>query len=93
MNAAELAEAVAARVPEALEDRPQGLVDMPTLTVRKERLLDVCRFMRDELGKNFLSAVSAVDFLGYGEPVAGYFGAERGRDLNAVGSWRIAGDR
>jgi len=87
MNAAELAEAVAARVPEALEDRPQGLVDMPTLTVRKERLLDVCRFMRDELGKNFLSAVSAVDFLGYGEPVAGYFGTERGRDLNAVGSW------
>jgi NADH-quinone oxidoreductase subunit C len=60
---------------------------MPTLTTDVEHLLDVCRALRDEQGKNFLSAVSAVDFLGYGESVAGYFGTERGRDLNATGSW------
>jgi len=27
------------------------------------------------------------NFLGYGEEVAGYFGSERGRDMNRVGSW------
>ena len=66
---------------------------MPTLTVRRERLLDVCRELRDEQGKNFLSAVSAVDYLGYGEAVAGYFGTERGRDMNAHRQLGRAGDR
>ena len=28
-----------------------------------------------------------MDYLGYGEQVAGYFGTERGRDMNATGSW------
>ena len=60
---------------------------MPALTVKKEHLVEVCRLLRDQHGKNFLSAVSAVDYLGYGEPVAGYFGTERGRDINATGSW------
>ena len=86
-GAAELADAINARVPGAVEDTTRGFVDMPTLTVRRESLLEVCRLLRDEHGKNFLSAVTAVDFLGYGEPVAGYFGTERGRDINAVGSW------
>ena len=86
MTASELAEAVTGALPDAVVDHADG-VDMPTLVVRVDRLLDVCRELRDKHGKNFLSAVSAVDFLGYGEEVAGYFGTERGRDLNEVGSW------
>ncbi len=50
----------------------------------------MCTYLRDEQGKNFLSAVSAVDHLGYGDDVAGYFGSERGRDMNATGSWGAA---
>ena len=60
---------------------------MPTLTVPPERLVEVCTHLRDRQGANLLSAVSAVDHLGFGEPVAGYFGTERGRDINATGSW------
>ena len=86
MTAAEVSEAVDRHLQGAVTSHADGL-DMPTLTVRGDRLLDVCRFMRDQLGKNFLSAVTAVDFLGYGEDVAGYFGTERGRDLNETGSW------
>ncbi len=67
--------------------KPEKHADMPALTVKKEHLVEVCRLLRDQHGKNFLSAVSAVDYLGYGEPVAGYFGTERGRDINATGSW------
>ena len=63
---------------------------MPTLTVKPEKLVEVCTYLRDQQGKNFLSAVSAVDHLGYGDAVAGYFGTERGRDLNAPGSWGAA---
>jgi NADH:ubiquinone oxidoreductase subunit C len=86
VTAAELAEALEQRVPGGVAQHADG-VDMPTLVVPVDKLLDVCRALRDELGKNFLSAVSAVDFLGCGEEVAGYFGTERGRDLNATGSW------
>ena len=62
-------------------------IDMPTLTVKPEKLIEVCTYLRDQQGKNFLSAVSGVDYLGYGEEVAGYFGSERGRDINRTGSW------
>jgi NADH-quinone oxidoreductase subunit C len=86
VTATELSEAVERHLPGAVASQADDL-DMPTLTVPGDRLLDVCRFMRDQLGKNFLSAVTAVDFLGYGEDVAGYFGTERGRDLNETGSW------
>jgi NADH-quinone oxidoreductase subunit C len=86
VTASELAEAVNRALPGAVVDHADG-VDMPTLVVKPDRLVDVCRELRDAHGKNFLSAVSAVDFLGYGEEVAGYFGTERGRDLNAVGTW------
>ena len=51
--------------------KPEKHADMPALTVKKEHLVEVCRLLRDQHGKNFLSAVSAVDYLGYGEPVAG----------------------
>ena len=56
---------------------------MPTLTISREHLLEAaCRELRDAHGRNFFSAVSAVDHLGYGEAVAGYYGTERGRDIN-----------
>ncbi len=86
MTSNQLAKAIAKSVRGAVVEH-RNEVDMPTVEVRVERLLDVCRCLRDEHGKNFLSAVSAVDHLGYGEEVAGYFGTERGRDLNATGSW------
>ena len=86
MTAEELAAALEGAVPGAVLAHEEG-VDMPTLTVAREHLVDVCRALRDAHGKNFLSAVSAVDFLGYGEEVAGYFGTEAGRDINRTGSW------
>ncbi len=86
MNAAELADAIGRALPGAVTAHEDG-IDMPTLTVRGDRLVEVCRHLRDDHGKNFLSAVTAVDYLGYGEDVAGYFGTDRGRDINATGSW------
>ena len=85
MTADELAAALATAVPESLEAHEEGL-DMPTLTVAAGKLIEVATYLRDKQGKNFLSAVSAVDHLGYGEDVAGYFGTERGRDVNTPGS-------
>ena len=86
MTPAQLAAAVKSAVPGSVVGHEKGL-DMPTLTVKPEKLVDVCTYLRDEQGKNFLSAVSAVDHLGYGEEVAGYFGTDYGRDINRVGSW------
>jgi NADH-quinone oxidoreductase subunit C len=86
MTAEELAGAVEGAVPGAVTAHEEGL-DMPTLTIAVDHLIDAGRYLRDRQGKNFLSAVSAVDYLGYGEEVAGYFGSERGRDINRVGSW------
>ena len=86
MNAEQLAAAVEQGAPGAVQAHEDGL-DMPSLTIAVDHLLDACRVLRDQLGKNFLSAVTGVDFLGYGDEVAGYFGSERGRDINRVGSW------
>src|SRR6185437_10860579 len=86
VTANQLARAISSHVRGAVVSHSKG-IDMPTVVVRSDKLLDVCRYLRDEQGKNFLSAVSAVDFLGYGENVSGYFGTERGRDLNATGTW------
>ncbi len=85
MTADELAKAINDKIPAAVE--PEEHADMPALVTTTGRLVEVCRILRDDLGKNFLSAVTAVDYLGYGEEVAGYFGTERGRDINATGSW------
>jgi NADH:ubiquinone oxidoreductase subunit C len=82
----ELAAAVTKAVPESVTAHEDGL-DMPTLTVAAAKLVEVATYLRDKQGKNFLSAVSAVDYLGYGDDVAGYFGTERGRDVNSPGSW------
>jgi NADH-quinone oxidoreductase subunit C len=86
VTAAELAAALEQAVPGAVSAH-EDAIDMPTLTVRPERLIETCLNLRDQHGKNFLSAVTAVDYLGYGEEVAGYFGSERGRDINRTGSW------
>jgi NADH:ubiquinone oxidoreductase subunit C len=86
VTADELAAAVETELPGAVEAHEEG-VDMPTLAIRLERLRDVCLLMRDRFGKNLLCDVVAVDYLGYGEEVAGYFGTERGRDINHTGSW------
>ena len=86
MTAEELATAVQQAAPGAVESHSDG-VDMPTVTVAPDRLLEVAALLRDGHGYNFLSAVSSVDHLGYGEDVAGYFGSARGRDINRTGSW------
>jgi NADH-quinone oxidoreductase subunit C len=58
-----------------------------TLVVDPPRLVEACRYLRDELGFWFLSDVTAADYLGWGErPVAGYIGTQAGRDINALGS-------
>ncbi len=85
MTSDELAQAVNGAIPGSVTAEDHA--DMPAITVQKDQLIAVATYLRDEQGKNFLSAVSAVDYLGYGEPVAGYWGSEHGRDLNLTGSW------
>ena len=54
-----------------------------TLVVDKDALVDACEHLRDEADFNMLSDISAVDYLGWGEPgVSGYIGTPKGRDLN-----------
>ncbi|HEV8452676.1 MAG TPA: NADH-quinone oxidoreductase subunit C [Gaiellales bacterium] len=86
MTAEQLAAAVEQAVPGSVQAHADGL-DMPSLTIAAEHLIAVCTYLRDHQGKNFLSAVTGVDYLGYGEEVAGYFGSEQGRDINRTGSW------
>jgi NADH:ubiquinone oxidoreductase subunit C len=86
VTADELAAMVDEAVPGGLEAHEEG-IDMPTLTARTAALREVCRALRDRAGFNLLSDVVPVDYLGYGEEVAGYFGSERGRDINRTGSW------
>src|SRR2546421_3379474 len=57
-----------------------------TLVVDPARLVEAALHLRDELGFNFLSDISATDYLGWNRDVAGYFGTAGGRDLNAPGS-------
>jgi NADH-quinone oxidoreductase subunit C len=62
-----------------------------TLVVDPARLVEACLHLRDAEGFNFLSDVSSVDYLGWGEePVAGYWGGQTGRDLNQPGTWGLA---
>ena len=53
------------------------------MVVDAPRLLEAARYLRDELGFNFLSDVAAADYLGWaGKGVSGYIGTPGGRDLN-----------
>ena len=46
-----------------------------TLVVDPARLVEACTYLRDEEGFDFLSDITPVDYLGWGErEVAGYFG-------------------
>jgi NADH:ubiquinone oxidoreductase subunit C len=62
-----------------------------TLVVDPARLVEACFHLRDELGFNFLSDITPVDYLGWGsQSAAGYFGTASGRDLNTPGSAALA---
>jgi NADH-quinone oxidoreductase subunit C len=80
----------------AFEEVP-GVVDVEeahgetTLVVEREHLTEACSYLRDEQGFNFLSDITAADYLGWGEcGVAGYWGDGSGRNPNEPGSWGLA---
>ena len=63
-------------------EKVEGLGET-TLVVDHARLAEACRHLRDVEGFNFLSDITAVDYLGWGEAgVAGYIGTTTGRNLN-----------
>jgi NADH-quinone oxidoreductase subunit C len=54
-----------------------------TVVVDPARLVEACEHLRDVEGFNFLSDISAADYLGWGGAgVSGYIGTAAGRDLN-----------
>jgi NADH-quinone oxidoreductase subunit C len=54
-----------------------------TLVVDTPRLPEASRYLRDELGFNFLSDIAAADYLRWGgKGISGYIGTVSGRDLN-----------
>jgi NADH-quinone oxidoreductase subunit C len=54
-----------------------------TLVVDTPRLVEAARHLRDELGFDFLSDVTATDYLGWAaKKVSGYIGTPAGRDVN-----------
>jgi NADH-quinone oxidoreductase subunit C len=70
-------------------DDVPGLVEVverhqeTTIVVEPASVLDAAAWLRDEAGFNFLSDITAVDYLGWGEKgVSGYIGTPAGRDLN-----------
>ena len=65
--------------------------DETTLVVDPARLVEACLHLRDEEGFDFLSDITPVDYLGWGDSgVAGYFGTRTGRDLNEPASQGLA---
>jgi NADH-quinone oxidoreductase subunit C len=62
-----------------------------TLVVDPARLVEACKYLRDEHDFNVLSDIAPSDYLGWGElGVAGYIGTASGRDLNEPGSQGLA---
>ena len=54
-----------------------------TVVVGLSQLVEAATYLRDEGGFNFLSDITAVDYLGWGESgVSGYIGTPGGRDMN-----------
>jgi len=54
-----------------------------TLVVDPSRIVEACRFLRDEHGFDMLIDIAAADYLGWGSPgVSGYIGTAQGRNLN-----------
>jgi NADH-quinone oxidoreductase subunit C len=55
-----------------------------TVVVDPARLVEAATYLRDEAGFNFLSDITAVDYLGWAtRPVSGYIGTPAGRDINS----------
>ena len=55
-----------------------------TVVVAPEQLIDAATHLRDEEHFNFLSDITAVDYLTWGDAdVLGYIGTRDGRDINA----------
>jgi NADH-quinone oxidoreductase subunit C len=55
-----------------------------TVVVEPADLIEAATYLRDEEGFNFLSDITAVDYLGWASNgVSGYIGTPDGRDLNA----------
>ena len=70
-------------------DGVPGLVEIveghkeTTIVVEPASVIDAATWLRDDAGFNFLSDITAVDYLGWAEqPVAGYIGTPAGRDIN-----------
>jgi NADH-quinone oxidoreductase subunit C len=70
-------------------DGVPGLVEIverhreTTIVVEPASLIDAATHLRDEEGFDFLSDITAVDYLGWGETgVSGYIGTPAGRDIN-----------
>ncbi|MBV8597987.1 MAG: NADH-quinone oxidoreductase subunit C, partial [Actinobacteria bacterium] len=54
-----------------------------TLVVDPARLVEACRYLRDEEGFNVLADIAGADYLGWGShDVSGYVGTAQGRDIN-----------
>ena len=54
-----------------------------TLVVDPARIREACVHLRDTEGFNFLSDITPVDYLGWGETrVSGYYGTRDGRDMH-----------
>jgi NADH/F420H2 dehydrogenase subunit C len=54
-----------------------------TVVVSPEELVAAATYLRDEEGFNFLSDITAIDYLGWGDAgVSGYIGTASGRNLN-----------
>jgi NADH-quinone oxidoreductase subunit C len=69
-------------LPGYVEERVQ--VGETTVVVEPAELVEAAAALRDEHGFNFLSDITAVDYLGWGQAgVSGYLGTPAGRDLNA----------
>jgi NADH-quinone oxidoreductase subunit C len=55
-----------------------------TVVVEPAELVEAATVLRDDHGFNFLSDITAVDYLGWGHAdVSGYIGTPTGRDINA----------
>jgi NADH-quinone oxidoreductase subunit C len=70
-------------------DAVPGLVEViekhreTTIVVEPASLIDAALHLRDDHGFNFLSDITAVDYLGWGEVgVSGYIGTPDGRNIN-----------
>jgi NADH-quinone oxidoreductase subunit C len=68
-------------VPGVLEVKDEH--DETTVVVGLSQLIEAATYLRDEGGFNFLSDITAVDYLGWGASgVSGYIGTPAGRDMN-----------